>query len=104
MRAQIDRALEAGIDATHLDTHMGAALVPELLDVTIRLAREYRLPFFCLATFHSYAGVLRLGEIDPALYTRAVDALAAEGLPIVDHFRMTPGVPSAEADGLIGGF
>ena len=43
MRAQIDRALKAGIDATHLDTHMGAALVPELLDVTIRLAREYRL-------------------------------------------------------------
>lgn len=98
MRAQIDRALQAGIDATHLDTHMGAALVPELLDVTVRLAREYRLPLLLPRAFHSYAGVLRLGEIDPTLYTRAVSALAAEGLPIIDHFLMTPGVPSAEAD------
>ena len=98
MRAQIDRALKAGIDATHLDTHMGAALVPELLDVTMRLAREYRLPLLLPRAFHSYAGVLRLGEIDLAPYTRAVNALAAEGLPIIDHFLMTPGVPSAEAD------
>ena len=42
--------------------------------------------------------MLRLGEIDPTLHTRAVNALAAEGLPIIDHFLMTPGVPSAEAD------
>jgi len=28
-RAQIDRALAAGVDVTHLDTHMGAALLTE---------------------------------------------------------------------------
>ena len=98
MRAQIDRALEAGIDATHLDTHMGAALIPELLDVTLRLARDYRLPLLLPRDVHSYAAVLRLGEIDPSRYTRAVEGLAAGDLPIVDHFRMTPGVPSAEAE------
>ena len=31
-RAQIDRALAAGIDVTHLDTHMGSALAPEWCD------------------------------------------------------------------------
>ena len=30
LRAQIDRALEAGIDVTHLDAHMGAAMMPPL--------------------------------------------------------------------------
>ena len=44
MRAQIDRALAAGIDVTHLDHHMGAALAPEFVDATIRLAAEYSLP------------------------------------------------------------
>ena len=44
MRAQIDRALGAGIDITHLDHHMGAALAPEFVDATIRIAAEYALP------------------------------------------------------------
>jgi chitin disaccharide deacetylase len=44
MRAQIDRALGAGIDITHLDHHMGAALAPEFVDATIRIAAEYSLP------------------------------------------------------------
>src|SRR2546430_2129940 len=42
-RAQIERALDAGIDLTHIDTHMGAALVPELVEVYVRLGRHYDL-------------------------------------------------------------
>ena len=44
MRAQIERALAAGIDVTHLDHHMGAALAPEFVDATVRLGKEYVLP------------------------------------------------------------
>src|SRR5215467_57263 len=38
MRAQIDRALQAGIDVTHLDSHMFATIYPSLLPSYIETA------------------------------------------------------------------
>jgi predicted glycoside hydrolase/deacetylase ChbG (UPF0249 family) len=44
-RAQIETALAAGIDVTHLDTHMGALNYdPAYFPAYLRLARDYRLP------------------------------------------------------------
>ena len=46
IRAQIDKAIAAGIKPTHLDTHMGSVLAnPELVNVYLTLALEYKLPF-----------------------------------------------------------
>jgi len=45
LRAQIDRALKAGIDLTHLDSHMGAAQMnPLYLNIYAKLGHEFRLP------------------------------------------------------------
>lgn len=92
MRAQLDRALAAGIDVTHLDTHMGAALVPELLPATLRIAREARLPLLLPRDIGSYLSVLRLGEVDAAIYGEAFATLQGWGMPVFDRFAMTPGV------------
>ncbi len=44
-RAQIERAILWGFDVSHLDSHMGALqLRPELFDVYLDMAVEYRLP------------------------------------------------------------
>lgn len=44
-RAQIQRALAAGIDVTHLDSHMGTLqLHPEYVKVYLKLAVEFDLP------------------------------------------------------------
>ena len=98
LRAQIDRALGAGIDATHLDTHMGAALVPELLAIYLRLGVDYRLPVLLPRQLGSYFNVLNMGAIDAEPYARAVAALDAAGAPLADHFRMTPGAATADAE------
>ncbi len=45
IRAQIDRALKAGIHPTHLDSHMGTVLAPRLFAVYVKLAHEYGIPF-----------------------------------------------------------
>ncbi len=95
MRAQIERALGAGIDVTHLDTHMGGALVPELAEIYLRLGREYRLPTLLPRRFGTYAGVLRLGDLSGVDY-RALRR--PDDWPDVDEFRMTPGVPSEKAE------
>ena len=44
LRAQIETALAAGIDITHLDSHMGTVWMPEFLEIFIKLGREYRVP------------------------------------------------------------
>lgn len=46
LRAQIDAALAAGVDVTHLDSHMGTVMHPKFVDVYLRLAVDYRLPLF----------------------------------------------------------
>ncbi|MFZ5815899.1 MAG: ChbG/HpnK family deacetylase [Bacillota bacterium] len=44
MRAQIEAALALGIDVTHIDTHMGAVVRPDIAQAYHDLAMEYRLP------------------------------------------------------------
>ncbi|MCK0145841.1 polysaccharide deacetylase family protein [Arenibacter sp. F26102] len=47
LKAQIDRALNAGIKPTHLDSHMYTlGLTKELLEVYRDLGKEYKLPIF----------------------------------------------------------
>jgi len=44
-RAQVQQALAVGIHPTHLDTHMGSALVtPEIVAVYVKIAHEFHLP------------------------------------------------------------
>ncbi len=98
LRAQIERAMAMGIRPTHLDTHMGACLVPELRAVYLRLGRDYRLPVLLPRAFGQYVGALNMGarpEGDAAAYA---GLLEATGQPQIDEFRMTPGVGSAEVE------
>ncbi len=46
MRAQIDKAITAGIDITHIDTHMGSVVHPRYLRSYLALADEYGVPAF----------------------------------------------------------
>jgi len=98
MRAQIDTALAAGLRITHLDTHMGAALTPELIDAYLRLGRDYRLPVLFPRGASGYAEALNMGPLDPAIYEARIAEVEARRNPVVDHVAMTPGVPSGESD------
>lgn len=45
LKAQIDKAIAAGVQPTHIDTHMGSVMVnPELIKVYLELSEEYHLP------------------------------------------------------------
>lgn len=90
MRAQIERALAAGMQPTHVDSHMAAAMLPELLGIQLRLAREYGL-FPVLPRSIAWAP-------DVARYRAALAALDGEGAPIVDHCRGTLAVDADQLE------
>jgi len=90
MRAQIERAIAAGLQPTHVDAHMAAAMLPGLLEIQLRLAEEFAL-FPVLPRSIDWAP-------DPALYRATLAALDAQGAPIIDHCRGTlPVAPAALA-------
>jgi len=98
VRAQIERALASGMDITHIDTHMGAALLPQLAEIYLRLGSEYRLPVLIPRNIGNYLSVLDFGEIGSDRYRDLIEGLVAQDYPLVDHFRLTPGVPSVQSD------
>jgi len=83
--AQIDRALEAGIDVTHLDAHMGTVFQPAFVESYAKLALEYRLPVFLPRVDRQ---VLERAGISTAAqrYVDLIERLEAEGVPVFDHF------------------
>ncbi len=85
LRAQIERALAAGIDVTHLDAHMGTVFIPPLLEVYAKLALEYRLPVFALRP--QPEALALLGSPGAAeVVERRIGDLERAGWPIFDGF------------------
>jgi len=88
LRAQIEIALAAGIDVTHLDHHMGAALAPEFVDSTVGLAGEFGLPLLFPHRIAEYLAVLNMGEVDVPVLELARSVADQAGLAVGDSFVM----------------
>ena len=88
MRAQIEAAYAAGLDVTHLDTHMGAAAAPEFVESYLALGRRYRLPVLLPRRIGTYLSVLEMGPVEAGAYTRVLNRLSGEGMPLIDAFAM----------------
>jgi predicted glycoside hydrolase/deacetylase ChbG (UPF0249 family) len=85
LRTQVERALAAGIDVTHLDTHMGTCIYPPFLDVYLKLARDYRLPVFAVRPEPEVLETRGLAAAAP-LFARLADALESADIPVLDGF------------------
>ncbi len=69
LRAQVEKAFDAGVDVTHLDSHMGTVFHQPFLPAWCALAAELQLPTFIPATFRN-----RL----------PVREMEAAGVPVID--------------------
>jgi len=85
LRAQVESALEAGIDVTHLDSHMGTVLVPSLVEVYAKLAHEFRLPVFAVRPDSETLERRGLAGAE-AVFEKLCATLEAGGIPIFDGF------------------
>ena len=88
LRAQIDTALAAGIDVTHLDSHMGTVLMPEFLDIYLRVGADYRLPILLTRNMRNFVPADVLDKA-AAQYKAAMASLVAQGNPDFAAFVIT---------------
>lgn len=83
LRAQIEAALAAGIDVTHLDSHMGTAFFPPFLEIYAKLAQEFRVP--AMAVVPDPEALARAGLAGATgTIRRVVELLTDAGMPILD--------------------
>ncbi len=85
LRAQIERALEAGIDVTHIDSHMGTVFDLKFIEVYVRLAREYRLPAFIPRPSQSVIEARGLSG-NLKRFLDLIEDAESDGWPIFDTF------------------
>ena len=88
-RAQIERALDFGINVTHLDAHMGTALAPEWCDRYVAVGIDYGVPVLICDSLAAYepnrhvASPAEAQAADDAIKAAAATARAA-GMPVFD--------------------
>jgi predicted glycoside hydrolase/deacetylase ChbG (UPF0249 family) len=84
LRAQVDRALAAGIDVTHLDEHIGVLGHPRFISSYEQVAREYRLPMMMLRLDESGWRRFGLDAERASLASKHTQHLEAQGMPLLD--------------------
>jgi predicted glycoside hydrolase/deacetylase ChbG (UPF0249 family) len=89
MRAQLAAALRAGIDVTHIDAHMGAALEPPFIEIYLEVAAEFGLPPFLPHLKPEEIDALEADEQRKELFRRILSRREADRQPQIDHFLST---------------
>ncbi len=84
LQAQLDRALQAGIDATHVDTHMGTLAHRKFLPAYVQLTVERELPPMLIARDEESWRARGMDAEAAADAARTVQELGARGLPLFD--------------------
>jgi predicted glycoside hydrolase/deacetylase ChbG (UPF0249 family) len=77
IRAQIERAMKAGIHPTHVDSHMATLFTPKFFPAYVKVARSYGLPFLAARLLGAPAAMLALlkdTDILPASIVMATPA------------------------------
>lgn len=84
-RAQVDKALAAGIDVSHLDAHMGSALAPEWSARYVEVGADYGIPVLVTTSLAAYGPNNHLAGVEEAQFAELVDAARASGMIVFDR-------------------
>lgn len=88
LQMQIATALEAGISATHLDTHMGSVMVGKLYQGFVEAALENGLAPFSLRLEEDRWSKQMYDEETVKVFSNATRALTSDGVPMLDRISM----------------
>ena len=85
LQAQVERTLAAGIDVTHVDTHMGTVAHAKFASAYTQVALQYHLPFMALRLDEAGWRAMGLGGETAASLALSMRQLEAQGLPLFDR-------------------
>jgi predicted glycoside hydrolase/deacetylase ChbG (UPF0249 family) len=87
---QIQRAHDWGIDVSHMDTHMGSVLHPQLAPAYIQAGLSNKIPMMIprgnAASFEN----MGTGPEDAEEFFEFISMLEEQGIPLVDHISFMP--------------
>ncbi len=86
MKAQVESAYQLGIDVTHLDTHMGSVLRPDLAEVYVQLGRDYRLPVYLPESVAEHG----IDEPICSFFDEMLSGIKMPRYRLVDGYRIPP--------------
>lgn len=84
LNAQVERVLSAGIDATHIDSHMGTILHPSFVQSYLEAGASRMLPNMMPRATARGFHMLDIDEATLASYAPILEQLEAQGLPMLD--------------------
>jgi predicted glycoside hydrolase/deacetylase ChbG (UPF0249 family) len=90
IQAQVERALAAGIDVTHVDSHMGTVFHPLFLAAFVEVSSQHCLPPLLLRKDQAELRELGIDAETAALFSEQLRLFEAQGLPLLDDIYQMP--------------
>ncbi|HMB22459.1 MAG TPA: polysaccharide deacetylase family protein [Anaerolineales bacterium] len=90
VNAQIERALAAGIDVTHVDSHMGTIMNPKFIQSYVQAAASRLLPPMLPRLDALGAEMMGVGPAEAQAYAPVMQQLENLGVPMMDGILMMP--------------
>lgn len=84
LHAQIERALAAGIDVTHVDSHMGTIMNPKFIQSYIQAAASRLLPNMLPRIDAQGMDIMGLRDEEKMAYLPMMQQFEAMGIPMLD--------------------
>ena len=90
LQMQVRKALDWGVDVTHVDSHMGTVIHPKFMQAYIQAAQEAQVPVMLPRTEPDRLHLMGMDEEQVARFSAMIAELEEQGLPLVDGLAMLP--------------
>jgi predicted glycoside hydrolase/deacetylase ChbG (UPF0249 family) len=87
---QVQRALEWGIDVTHLDTHMGTVMHPQFAPAYFQTGFSNKIPVMIPRGDAAHFESMGVETNDATGFADIVAILEEQGIPLIDHISFMP--------------
>lgn len=90
LNAQIEKALTAGIDITHVDSHMGTIMNPKFIQSYVQAASRRLLPSMLPRLTAKGMELMGFNEAELMQYAPIMELLESMGIPMLDGLLFMP--------------